>query len=499
MTEKEGVQESVVRKNKLTEQGNHSQFEELGKSLIAKKVKLEEITLNGKKFTFSEKQAEYISNFTDRFCLYSGGYGCGKSLALYIKLILTCMCFPKNRVVLGRRTLMDIERAILPDLFDLMPSSWYTHRVKDALINFKNGSQIILFGLDALQQGSMSDIKKAQQKLKSINIGGFFIDQLEEVEYEVFNTLDTRMRRMVPLRQGNMTTNPANFWAYKYFKLKEWDGVEIKNAAYYQGSMLDNKENLPEDYLEAQMQKGERFIKRYVYGQWTPDILTDKAVFAPEHVLLFESMIRSPLRTEEGCEIFEDANAGLNYRMGVDPSEGSVDPSSISVISSEGRKVAKFNGKIPIPALIEKVKFLYYKYHKPLVIPESNAAGAALIEGIKDLRLYKRKQFEYREKRETEKLGFNTNHQSKQALIAHFQDLLRKRFVKIYDEKTVDELKTFIWNNEVRQQGAGAQRGFHDDDVMSTMLAFWEYSPQIIQAREIKRAIPPIRRRYQYF
>lgn len=466
---------------------------ELGKRLVEGNIRLSEITLNKRTFTFSPKQSDYISNFQDKYCLYSGGYGCGKSLALYIKLILFCKCFPNNKVVLGRRTLQDIERAILPDLFDLMPTTWYTHRVKDAVINFPDTkSQIIMFGLDALQEGSMADIKKAQQKLKSINIGAFFIDQLEEVEYEVFNTLDTRMRRMVLFRQGNMTTNPANFWAYDWFKANPRKGTYL-----IEGSMLDNKDNLPDDYLEAQLAKDERFVKRYVYGQWTPDVLTDRAVFAPEHVERMDMMKKLPIKSEEGCEIYEDVR-GLTYRMGVDPSEGSVDPSSISIISSEGKKVAKFNGKIPIHVLIEKVKFLYYKYHRPLIIPESNAAGAALIEGIKDLRIYKRRQFEYREKKIIEKLGFNTNYQSKQALISHFQDLLTKRFPKIYDDKTINEFKTYIWSDQARQKGAGAQRGFHDDDVMSTMLAFWEYSPKVIETIRAKRSIPPIKRKYQY-
>lgn len=471
---------------------------ELGEHLVKGDVQLEQITLNKKTFKFSPKQADYISNFQDRFCLYSGGYGCGKSLALYIKLILFCKCFRDNKVVLGRRTLQDIERAILPDLFDLMPSNWYKHRVKDAIINFPDtNSQIILFGLDALQQGSMSDIKKAQQKLKSINIGGFFIDQLEEVEYEVFNTLDTRMRRMVLFRQGNMTTNPANFWAYDYFKANPRKGTKL-----YEGSMLDNKENLPDDYLQAQLAKEERFVKRYVYGQWTPDILTDSAVFAQEHVDRFESIKKPPIATEEGCEIWEHYVPKQHYQIGIDPSEGVIDPSSFSVVRTEtGEKVAKWNGKVDIPTQIIKVKFLNAKYNNPLIIPECNAAGMALLEGIKDLRVYEREDIGYYDKLHStkeKKLGWKTSYQSKQALISHFIDLLRKGYPKIYDNKTIQELKVFIYSDLARQQGAGAQRGFHDDDVISTMLAFWGLNPLKIseprQENKFKKRLDEIKK-----
>ena len=117
-------------------------------------------------------------------------------------------------------------------------------------------------------------------------------------------------------------------------------------------------------------------------------------------------MAKNPIRTAEGCEIYEEPVPGMDYRMGVDPSEGIVDPSSISVVSASGRKVAKFNAMIPIIGLADKVKFLYYMYGKPLIVPESNAAGAALIREIRDLRVYRRKQLDYKHDQETETLRF---------------------------------------------------------------------------------------------
>ena len=454
---------------------------------------IEEITIKQKRFVLLNSQKEFLNNLGARYILNCGGYGSGKSLALYLKLILFVLCFPENRILLGRKTLSDIERAVLPDLFELMPEQWYEHRVKDAVINFFNGSQIILFGLDALQSGDLGDIKKAQQKIKSLNLGAYFIDQLEEVEYDVFDSLNSRLRRMnVPVRQGDMTCNPANFWAYDWFKANPRPETDL-----YLSSMLENQANLPEDYLKDQLAHDERYVRRYVKGEWTPDVLTDKAVFAGEYIARFEMMKKNPLRSEEGCEIYDDAK-NIPYQMGVDPSEGVVDPSSISVISGEGKKVAKFNGLLPVHGLIEKVKFLYYKYRHPLIVPEANAAGAALIEGIKDLRLYKRRQFEYRERKETEKIGFHTSFQSKQALIDHFHNLLRKGIPQIYDQKTIDELKVFVWSNEARQQGAGAQRGFHDDDVMSTLLGFWEFSPKKAAIIQAARSLPIVRNQYQY-
>lgn len=428
----------------------------------------------------------------------------GKSLSLYVKLILLCKCFPGNRVLLGRKTLSDIDRAVLPELFDLMPSTWYEHRVKDGLINFTNGSQIVLFGLDAMQSGGIADIKKAQQKLKSLNLGAYFIDQLEEVEYEVFEVLNSRLRRNdVPFRQGNMNCNPANFWAYHQFKKKQkwtgegWDEDQRSTSKLYETSMLYNP-HLPWDYIRKQISMGDDYVKRFVLGEWTTDVLIKGSVFAKEHIQQLEQQMRPPVSNEEGCEIYEQPISNMEYRMGVDTSEGVVDPSSVSVVSTDGKKVAKFNGKVPIQALADKVKFLYYKYHKPLIIPESNAAGTALIREIRDLNVYRRKQLDYKFDIETEKLGFRTSWESKSQLINHFQRLLRNRQVHIYDKKTIDEMKSFMWSNEATQQGAGAARGFHDDDIMSTLLAYWDFTPEkamLAQAAKT-RYVPPRRPQY---
>jgi hypothetical protein len=508
-----------------------SAYVKLGRDILEGK-KISEITLKGKlyKFDYTEEefydiaiksgwdpefakqqaktykptQSNFICDFKSDFCLNSGGFGSGKSLALYIKLILLCKCFPGNRVLLGRKTLSDIDRAVLPELFDLMPPTWYEHRVKDGLINFTNGSQIILFGLDAMQSGGVQDIKKAEQKLKSLNLGAYFIDQLEEVEHPVFVQLNSRLRRTdVPFRQGNMDCNPANFWAYHQFKKQQmwtgegWTDDPNSGSRLYESSMLYNP-NLPWDYIRKQMAMGEDYVKRFVRGEWTTDVLLKGTVFSRENISQLEQMVKEPIAREEGCEIYELPRSGLIYRMGVDPSEGITDPSSISVISSEGRKVAKFNGKVPIQGLADKVKFLYFKYYRPLIIPESNSSGTALIREIRDLNVYRRKQLEYKTDIETEKLGFRTSWDSKQQLIAHFQKLVRNRIPKIHDRKTIEEMKSFMWSNEATQQGAGAARGFHDDDIMSTLLAFWDFDPVKIEQVMVARSTPVVRKRFQY-
>lgn len=479
---------------------------------LEKGQKIDQLTLKGKTYKFSPKQSEFISDMKTKFQLFSGGRGCGKSLALCVKIYIICKGYPGIRVLLGRKHISDIEKTTLQDLFKLMPRSDYEYRIKDGLINFSNGSQIVLMGLDAMQSGDIADMKKAEQKTKSLNIGAYFLDQLEEIEYAVFQKLNDTMRMtnkehgtLDYPRIGAMTTNPANFWGYHYFKLNErmdedgnWLPKREPDSILLEGSMLDNSDNLPADFIKDRLNQDEATVRRFVYGEWTMDVLTKGSVFAKEHIRRLELMRKPPVATEEGCEIFEQPKPGEEYRMGVDPSEGIVDPSSISVVDSRGAKVAKFNGMVPTQGLADKVKYLYYKYRKPLIIPERNAAGAALIREIRDLRVYKHKRTDEKWDKETERLGFRTSWESKQQLIDHFQKLLRNQIPKIYDQKTIEEMKVFIWSNEATSQGASASRGFHDDDIMSTMLAYWDWTPTKTEELLFVKTKPVYKKTFQY-
>ena len=468
------------------------QMTELGK-LWAEGKEITSYELGDKKIVFNDNQRKFI-NSKERYSLMYGGFGSGKTVALLIKVILMCLCFPNNQVLLGKRYISAVEGSLWPDLEALMMKKWYHRRVKDGIIEFFNGSRILFFGLDALQDGDISDIKKAEQKIKGLNLSAYFLDQLEEIELSVFTALNARLRRdTMPWQQGCMTCNPANFWAQDYFLTNPREGTEA-----IQFSMMDNEAHLPEGYLKDQLSQGERYKQRYVYGKWTTDILTDKNVFGEGFITLWKH--RKPVK-EESCKIWEQPT-DLQYYMGVDPSEGVIDPSSISVVSEEGHKVAGFNAKIPIHALGDKVKFLYYKYNKPLIIPEANSSGQALLLQIRDLKVFKREIQDERFDKYTDKLGWKTSFQSKQALISHFQELLREGFPKIYDEKTINEFKTFVWTDSAKQKGAGAQRNYHDDDVMSTLLAYWKLKPNTLKKRRIlteyKRSHKKIKR-FQYF
>lgn len=449
----------------------------------------------------NDKQTEFV-NAKDRFTLMSGGFASGKTHAFIIKLILLCLWFPGNRILLGRKTRQAVEQATLPDFFDICPPGIYQHKIGPGIIEFYNGSQILLWGLDALQSGAGQDIKKAEQAIKSLNLGAVFIDQLEEVEYRVFEALDGRLRRDVGFNQMNLTTNPANFWAYDYFKANP-----RKFTRLIETSMMDNKKHLSDSFIESQLEKPELYVKRYVYGEWSPDTLIQGGVFPEDYIKQQAFHVKKPIREFDGIKIYEEP-AHAEYQIGLDPSEGSVDPGSIKVVNKDtGEEVADYTAFVPLTHLAEKavqLGIMYSLVKKPLIVPESQGGGTAVIEHLKKLgyeRIYEREVFNQREKRSTKKLGFHTNHASKTQLIEHLNELFKKRFPKIRDLQTLEEMKTFIYSDEAHLKGAGAQTGFHDDRVMSLLLAYWNIEAKTPKERNILERVGQKKKsvvQYQY-
>lgn len=467
-----------------------SHWENLGKRWLSGEVDIEDWVLKDsagnliKEIKLNDKQKEFINSRT-RYTLLSGGFASGKTTGFIIKLYLLSVFFPGNRILLGRKTRQDVERATLPDIFDVFPQGTYEHKVGPGKIVFPNGSEIIFFGLDALQSGAGQDIKKAEQAIKSLNLGAVFIDQLEEIDFRVFEALSGRLRRNVPFQQMNFTTNPANFWAYDYFKVNPRAGTKLIET-----SMLDNKMNLSKEFIDDMLQKPKRYVDRYVYGLWSPDTLVEGGVFDEEYIKAQMLHVRNPIRTLDGIEIFEEPK-NHEYQIGVDPSTGANDPCGIKVVDKEtGELVASYRGYVPNNVQVEKavqLAMLYSKFKKPLIIPEATGVGEAFVNDLKKVydRIYEREIHNQREKKVTKKLGFYTTHASKNLLVEHMRNLCDKKFPKIRDKETVEEMKTFIYSNEAQMKGAGAQNGYHDDQIMSTMLAYWNVAPITVREASI--------------
>jgi hypothetical protein len=467
-------------------------YAQLGKDWLAGNVR---ITTFGR-FKLTPKQIEYV-NAKDRHLLVSGGRGCGKTMAFIVKMYLLAQMFPGIHILLARKTRSNIEQTTLPDVFDVFPPGTYEYKVGAGKIHFPNGSLITIKGLDASTSGE--DTKKAAQDIKGMNLGAAFLDQLEEISEDVYDTLDACVRQSgMPFHQLCGTTNPANYWGYGRFKATPMSGYRLIEA-----SMLDNKENLPEDFVASQMAKGESWVRKYVHGEWSPDSMTEGAVFDERSVRAMEPFVRAPIRTLDGVKIFAEPRDEV-YQIGVDPSIGTADPCGIKVVSCQtGEEVASYSAFVPTKVIADKVSFLsnlYSEMGKPLVVPESTGVGQALVEELRkrDLKLYVRESFNSRTRKKTDKYGFATTYSTKMQLIEHARELFSQGKVRVREKETVDELKVFRYDDAAKKAGAGAPDGFHDDRVMALLLALWNVKPsdggRDRIADEIRKAVKTFRR-----
>jgi hypothetical protein len=468
-------------------------YEELGQRWLKGEVEVTsfgELQLNPKQIAFVNSKSPEL--------LMSGGYRSGKTVALIIKMYLLSMFFPNNRILLGRKTRSDLESATLPAVFDVFPSGTYTYKVGPGIIDFPNGSQILLYGLDTNVGGD--DTKKATQKIKGLDLGAVFIDQLEEVDESIYKQLAGRLSRKVPFHQRASTTNPANFWAYDWFKANPREGTKL-----IQTGMMDNKEHLPEGFIESQLQNGELYKRKFIEGRWDTDDMVEGSVFDPDFVKDQRMQAKPPLREVSGIKIFHEPT-NHEYQIGVDPSLGAEDPCSVICVDKfTGEVAATFSAFVPTNAITIKVLILadmYSLLKKPLVIPEATGVGQAFIEDLKRQydNIYEREIFSKRESKTIDKLGFYTNYASKIQLIENMNKLFQARWPKLRDEGIVSELTTFVWSDSAKRLGAGAPPPFHDDRVMGMMLAYWGLKPVSMKERTLldNRQKTNTKIRYEY-
>lgn len=430
-----------------------------------------------------------------KYILFSGGYGCGKSLMLTLKAVDMALKYPKNYILMGRRTYPELRDTLLKEFFNYVPDSLIKDYQKaEGRVVFHNGSEIIFRHLDTI----------AESEIRSLNLGCAFIDQGEDISKEVFTGLRGRLRREGIAdedRKIYITCNPALTWLYADFKQSpDMNPDGTTDYEVIEASTMENAANLPQSYVDDLLKYPESYKKQYVYGIWDEDLLSNRSVFAREYLERMRQHIKDPIKTSEGLEIFAEFISGHRYQMGIDAAEGiyevgvpdskqKSDETAITITDlTLEEEVASWSGRIPPDIAAEKaIQFAYWyssSRNPILLIPEMNSIGLALLNRLNRepsdrIRIYRREEFDKRLGIKKESEGWRTTRQTKPLLVSRFQELLRLRDPKIRSKKTYEQLKTFVYTNEANKQGMGAELNFHDDRLISALLSFWEKSPVV--------------------
>lgn len=209
-----------------------------------------------------DKQDEFIFS-PARFAAYMGGFGNGKTLAGAIKTYRHCM--QKDAFFLiGRRHASDLSDSTQRDFLQLFGHMGKFSPKNASFKFYKDGqplSEVIFRHLDDLQS------------LTNMNLSGFWIDQAEEVSEDAFDFLVGRIRRPVNIREGFVTANMGGHdWLWRRFLKKVGrDGKPLTNASDFHlivASTLENKQNLPEDYVKGLLAMPKAYVKRFVEGSF---------------------------------------------------------------------------------------------------------------------------------------------------------------------------------------------------------------------------------------
>ena len=276
------------------------------------------IQLNLNKRIFTPKAYPYIFDYSHRWEFWYGGAASSKSYSITQKLIIRA-CREKITIAVCRRYGSTLRNSCF-SLFKEILAKWkLTSYVKiketDMSIEFANGSKIIHLGLDD------------EQKLLSLNnVGCFWIEEAFEVQRDIVEQINLRMRAKNENQQIIMSWNPIsrNSWIF--------DFVEVnppKDSIKLHFTFKDNP-FISQEYIDAMEEMRVRNPAKaliYYYGEYGVN---------PEGLVLTNWR-------EQEFNPMELAAAGLEHRAGIDL--GWIDKTAIidSLYDRENRIIYVFN------------------------------------------------------------------------------------------------------------------------------------------------------------
>ena len=168
---------------------------------------------------------------TAQYKLSIGGYGTGKTTMACAELAVHAQDVTGGRSLITGPTLALIKDAVIPELEKFLPPWLIEHKRMNPSPYFKlkNGHDIITYA------------STDQQKLRSLNLSAFYIEEASAVDYAIFDQLMTRLRHKAAIIRdergaevgykylGLISTNPEEGWIKDQF-LFVADRVHASNS-----------------------------------------------------------------------------------------------------------------------------------------------------------------------------------------------------------------------------------------------------------------------------
>jgi hypothetical protein len=236
----------------------------------------------------------------EQFLGYGGAMGGGKTRWLCEMARILSVNFPGNLGILGRQSGPALRLSTQEVFFDetLVPGS---EEWQDLGCSFNKGEGILYFhSLDPPSKIWFTGMDSDNlERIKSLNLGWFGLDEATEISESIFMMLCTRLRRQgVPktFRKGMVTANPEAGWVKRRFI-----DQRLSNHKFVQASSGDNP-YLPDDYPSLFDHMPDHWREKYLLGNWgavTGLIYKD---YDPERHLIPSIAIPPEWRTFRGLD-----------------------------------------------------------------------------------------------------------------------------------------------------------------------------------------------------
>ena len=204
--------------------------------------------------SLSQKYQPLFLNKT-RYFVVTGGRGSGKSFG--VALFLLNLTYQEGeKILFSRYTLTSAYASIIPEFLEKIEMMGATNDfkiTKDEIINLTTGSSILFKGIRTTSGNQTASLKSLT------GITAFVLDEAEELTDEtLFEKIDFSVRnKKVKQNRVILVMNPCTkeHWVWKRFFESNFvssgfNGQKDK-VTYIHTTYKDNKDNLPESFLES--------------------------------------------------------------------------------------------------------------------------------------------------------------------------------------------------------------------------------------------------------
>jgi hypothetical protein len=226
------------------------------------------------------------------------------------------------------------------------------------------------------------------------------------------------------------------------------------------------------------------FGKKKIAQEFLCDFISSGDTFLqPEDLDYIHTTILQPL-SKEGYDkniwVWLHPIEAHTYVVSADVARGDAsDYSAFHVIDTANCEVvAEYMGKIPPEKFAEVLNEWARKYNTALIAAENNTFGYFVNTKLRDTLAYPKMYYQHRPGDQTmnytnqddSKLpGFSTQGKSRVQVLAKLEETIRNKTLKIYSQRTHDQLQAFVWNGSKPM----ASKDAHDDLILSLAIGVW--------------------------